>query len=202
MHESVLMSKPVSSLILLILFVKCLWAPGVALIPSAKGNSSPSGKKILYIRWALLSLSKSRTKPLCGAQPGQMHPPDSIPHLLLALVPSQGYPASRKALLGLSAALEPERAHRAVIHCLLPQLTGTSWAGNFTFISLKVCCGWQCPASGDISGDGLENIRKAVNSLLGIISVAQIKSRVLILSTHLWGFGTSIKIWINLLLKK
>lgn len=84
MHESVLMSKPVSSLILLILFVKCLWAPGVALIPSAKGNPSPPRKKKFpYIRWALLSLSKFRTKPLCGAPPEQMHPPDSFPHLLL-----------------------------------------------------------------------------------------------------------------------
>lgn len=181
MHESVLMPKPVSSLILLILFVKCLWAPGVTLIPPAKGNPSPSGKEFFtrsgdFYPWAnsgpnlcvVLHLSK------CTLQ--------TLSHTFSWLwCPARAILLSRKALVGLSAALEPERAHRAAIHCLLSQLSGTCWAGNFIFISLKVCCRWQCPASGDISGDSLENIRKAANSLLGIISVAQIKSRVLIL---------------------
>lgn len=167
-----------------------------------KGILLPLGWNSLHEVGTFIPAQVSRTKPLCGALPEQMQPPDSFPLFLLALVPSQGHPASRKALVGLSAALEPERDHRVAIHCLLSQLTGTIWADNFVFISLNVCCRWQCPATGDISGDSLENIRKAINSLLGIISVAQIKSRVLILSTHLWAFGTSVKIWINLQLKK
>lgn len=174
----------------------------VALIPSAKGDLSPSGQKFFTCSGLFYPWANVQDQTFVWCSPWANSPSDSFPQLLLALVPSQGHPALRKALAGPWAALEPERAHRAAIHCLLSQLSGTIWADNFIFISLKVCCRWECPATGDISGDSLENIRKAVNSLLGIISVAQIKSRVLILSTHLWGPVTSIKNWINLLLEK
>lgn len=97
MHESVLMSKPVSSLILLILFVKCLWA----LILQPRGIPLPLGGNSLHEVSTLIPEQVFRTKPLCGAPPEQMHPPDSFPRFLLALVPSQGHRASRKALVGL-----------------------------------------------------------------------------------------------------
>lgn len=113
---------------------------------------------------------------------------------------------------GTISCLTARLTHRVAVHCLLSQLTGTAiWTHAFPFfffpsslkfIFFKVCFRWQCQASGDTSGDSFENIRKAINTVLGIISVTQIKSRVSILPTHLWGFGASVKIWINPLLQK
>lgn len=160
MHESVLMSKPVSSLILLIVFVKCLWAPGVPLIPSAKGDPSASGEKLFtcnghFYPWAGVQDQSSVWCCTWANAPSRL--PPTLSHGFGA---QPGPSCPRKALAGFSAALEPERAQGVAIHSLLSQLTGTIWADHFIFISLRVCCRWQCPETGDISGDSLENIRK------------------------------------------
>lgn len=59
---------------------------------------------------------------------------------------------------------------------------------NWCIYILRLCSRWQCQASRDISGNSPENIRKATNTLLGIISMTWIKSRVSSL-----GFGGTSK---------
>lgn len=104
MHESVLMSKPVSSLILLIVFVKCLWAPGVPLIPSAKGDPSASGDKLFtcnghFYPWAGVQDQSSVWCCTWANAPSRL-PPTLSPGFGAQPGPS----CPRKALAGLSAA--------------------------------------------------------------------------------------------------
>lgn len=168
-------------------------------------SAQPSREKIRYIRQALLSLGKCPGPNLCAV----LHLSWCTLQTSLSahshdLGAQPGPPCFQESTVGLYqlpySQTEPTgQQFTASYHSLLALLSELTHF-FFFFIFLKVCFWWQ--ASGDVSGDSLENIRKAINTVLGIISVTQIKLRVFILPTHLWDFGASVKIWINPLLQK
>jgi len=104
MHTSILMSKPDSSLILPLLFAKYHWAPGMALVRSAK-----LGRNSLHQVGTSIPGQVSRAKHLHGAPPELMHPPRPLfapSHDLGAqLGPTHSQESTGRTL---SAALQPD----------------------------------------------------------------------------------------------